>query len=118
MDSAPERITSDDYDKKLQELKDKQYRLNVELDEYTKADHEHHVYVNTVLNLSRKIADIFESSEPMKKRAILGFILQNPMVSGKKLEFMLRKPFNTVLELATCPTGLRALHAFRTAIGR
>ena len=100
-------ITSDDYDKKLQELKDKQYRLNVELDEYTKADHEYHVYVNTVINLSRRIADIFESSEPMEKRAILGFILQNPTVSGKKLEFTMRKPFDAVLELATCPAGLR-----------
>lgn len=100
-------ITSDDYDKKLQELKDRQYRLNVELDEYTKADHEYHIHVNTVINLSRRIADIFESSEPMEKRAILGFMLQNPTVSGKKLEFTLRKPFNTVLELAICPTGLR-----------
>ncbi|MBI1999092.1 MAG: hypothetical protein HYS74_00355 [Parcubacteria group bacterium] len=92
----------------MQELKDKQYRLNVELDEYTKADHEYHVYVNTVINLSRRIADIFESSEPMEKRAILGFILQNPTVSGKKLEFTMRKPFDAVLELATCPTGLPA----------
>ena len=97
----------------MQELKDKQYRLNVELDEYTKADHEYHVYVNTVINLSRRIADIFESSEPMEKRAILGFILQNPTVSGKKLEFTMRKPFNTVLELATCPTGLALLKDFR-----
>lgn len=40
-----------------------QYRLNIELDEYTKADHEYHVHVNTVLNFSRKIGDIFESSE-------------------------------------------------------
>jgi len=99
-------ITSDDYDKKLQELKDRQYQLNVELDEYTKADHEYHVYVNTVINLSRRIADIFESSEPMEKRAILGFMLQNPTVSGKNIELALRKPFNTALELATCPTGL------------
>jgi DNA invertase Pin-like site-specific DNA recombinase len=106
-------ITSDDYDKKLQELKDKQYLLNIELEEYTKADHQYHIHVNTVLNLSRKIADIFESSEPMEKRAILGFILQNPMVSGKKLEFTMRKPFDTVLELAACPTGLPALHKFR-----
>ena len=42
----------------------------------------------------------------MEKRAILGFILQNPTVSGKKLEFTMRKPFDAVLELATCPTGL------------
>lgn len=77
--------------------------MNVELDEYTKADHEYHIHVSTVINLSRKIGDIFESSELMEKRAILGFILQNPKVSGKKLEFTMRKPFDTVLELATCP---------------
>ena len=53
-------FTSDDYDKKLQELKDKQYRLNIELDEYTKADHEYHIHVNTVINLSRRIAAGFE----------------------------------------------------------
>jgi len=100
-------ITSDDYDKKLQELKDRQYRLNTELDEYTKADHEYHVHVNTVINLSRRIADIFESSEPTEKRAILGFMLQNPAVSGKNLDFTMRKPFDTVLELADCPIWLR-----------
>ncbi len=34
-------------------------------------------------------------------------ILQNPTVSGKKSGFTMRKPFDAVLELATCPTGLR-----------
>jgi hypothetical protein len=86
----------------------------MELDEYTKADHGCHIYVNTVMKLSRKIADIFESSEPTEKQAILGFILQSPTVLGKKLEFMLRKPFDTVLELATCPTELRVLDEIRT----
>lgn len=57
------RITKDVYDKKLQQLKDEQYQLNVQLDEYTKADHDYHIHVNTVLNLSRRIGDIFESSE-------------------------------------------------------
>ncbi len=102
-------ITKDEYDKKLQDLKDKQFRLNVELDEYTKADLEYHISVGTVLNLSRRIAEIFESSETQEKRAILNFILQNPTVNGKKLEFSLRKPFDTVLELANCPIGLRDL---------
>lgn len=101
------RITSDDYDKKLQELKDQQYRLNIELEEYTKADHEYRIHVSTVLNLSRRIGEIFESSEVHEKRAILNYILQNLTVFGKKLEFTLRKPFDTVLDLAHCPTGLR-----------
>jgi hypothetical protein len=50
--------------------------------------------------------EIFESSEVLEKRAILNFILQNPTVSGKKLDITLRKPFDAVLELAACPTGL------------
>ena len=100
-------ITKDDYDKKLQELKDKQYRLNIELEDYTKADHEYHIHVGTVLNLSRKIGEIFESSEPNEKRAILNFLLQNPRVSDKKLVFTMAKPFDAILELANCPTGLR-----------
>jgi len=102
-----ESITKDDYDKKLRELKDHQYRLGIELEEYTKADHEYHIHVSTVLNLSRRMGDVFESSETLEKRAILNFLLQNPTVSGKKLEFTLRKPFDTVLELAGCPNWLR-----------
>lgn len=81
--------------------------MNVELDEYTKADHQYHIHVGTVINLCRRIADIFESSEPMEKRAILNFLLQNPTVSGKKLDFTMRKPFDVVLELASRPSGLR-----------
>ena len=102
-----QRITKDEYDKKLQELKDKQYQFSAELEEYTKADHEYHIHVSTVINLSRNIKNIFESSEPLEKRAILNFLLQNPTVSGKKLDYTLHKPFNTVLELANCPELLR-----------
>jgi hypothetical protein len=107
-------ITKDEYDKKLQELKDKQYQLDIEQSEYTKADHEYHIHVGTVLNLSRRIGEIFESSEVEEKRAILNFLLQNPVVNGKNLEFSLKKPFDTVLELSTCPTWLAWAEAFRT----
>ena len=100
-------ITRDEYDKKLESLKDKQYQLNIELDEYTKADHKYHIHVSTVINLSRRMGEIFESSELEEKRAILNFLLQNPTVSGRKLEFELKKPFDTVLELAHHPTRLR-----------
>ena len=91
----------------MQELKDKQYRLNVELEEYTKADHQYHIHVGTVLNLARRVGEIFDSSEIEEKRAILNFLLQNPTVDGKKLEFSLRKPFDTILALAHHPSGLR-----------
>ncbi len=102
-----ESITKDDYDKKLQELKDRQYKLNIELEEHTKADHEYHIQISTILNLARRMKEIFESSEPMEKRAILNYLLQNPTVLAKKLEFTLRKPYDLLLELTDCPDWLR-----------
>ena len=100
-------ITQDEYDKKLQELKEQQYRLNIELEEHTKADHQYHIHVGTVLRLSRRLSGIFESSEPQEKRAILGYLLQNSTVEAKTLHYSLRKPFDSVLELARHPIGLR-----------
>ncbi len=102
-----ESITKDDYDKKLQELKDRQYRLNIELEEHTKADHEYHIQISTILNLARRMKVIFESSEPQEKRAILNYLLQNPTVFAKKIEFTLRKPYDLLLDLSDCPSWLR-----------
>jgi site-specific DNA recombinase len=107
-------ITKDDYDKKLQELKDKQYRLNIEVEEHTKADHDYKLTISKVFSLSRRMGQIFKSSEPHEKRAFLNYLLQNPTVSGKELDFTLRKPFDVVLEVATCPSGLRMVRDVRT----
>ena len=97
-------ITPELYDKKLNELKDTQYRLNIEMEEHTKADHEYHIQVSTVISLSKRMGEIFESSEPEEKRSLLAFLLQNPTVTGKKLNFTLRNPFGLVLELAQSPS--------------
>lgn len=99
-------ITQEDYDNKLKELKAEQYRLNGELESYTQADHQYHTHVGTVLDLSRRMGQIFESSEPSEKRAILHYLLQNPTVNEKTLGFTLRSPFNYVLELASSPNWL------------
>ena len=93
-------ITGDEYDKKLNELKKQQYRLNIELEEHTKADHQYHIHVGVVLDLSRRMGQIFESSEVQEKRAILNYVLQNPTVEGRTLLYDLKKPFDVVLELA------------------
>jgi hypothetical protein len=98
----------------LQQLKDEQYRLGIELEEHTKADHDYHIHVSTVFSLCRRIGANFDSSEVHEKRAILNYLLQNPVVSSKNLEFTLRKPFDTLLEVATCPIGLRILEDIRT----
>ena len=104
--SSTRVITKDDYDKKLQELKDHQYRLDAESEEHTKADHDYKLTISQVFSLSRRMGEIFKSSEPHEKRVFLNYLLQNPTVNGKKLAFAMRSPFNLVLELANRPTML------------
>lgn len=97
-------ITKDIYDKKHQEYADKLQLLNIELEEHTDANSEYQTTLVTVLSVAKRARSIFDGcSEPMQKRAFLKFILQNPVVNGKKLEFSMVSPYNLVLELADSP---------------
>jgi len=110
------RITQDIYDKKLKEYKEKQYDLGIQLEEHTKADEDYHITASTIFNLANRALTIFESSEPQEKRQFLNYLLQNCRLSGKKLYFDLRSPFNLILETANQPVGLRTVHNVRTRI--
>lgn len=92
--------------------------MNLGLDEHTKADHNYHIHLSTVLNLSRRVKEIFDSSEINEKRALIRFLIQNPIVSEKKLVFELRKPFDTILQLALHPTVLRYWDEFLTFLAK
>lgn len=100
-------ITQDEYDKVLQELKDTQYRLNIEMEEHTRGDHKYHINVGIVLNLCRRMGMLFKRSEPQEKQAILEFLLRNAVVRGKIPQYTLKKPFQAVLALASHPTQRR-----------
>ena len=86
-------ITKDFYDNKLKEMKQKQYDINIQLENHTRADENYYITASTVLNLAKNALSLFESSEVLEKRAMLNFILQNCVASGKKLEFYFRSPF-------------------------
>ncbi len=101
-------ITKDIYDKKHQEYQDQIQVLETELSEHRKADYDYQTTVATVISVARRAKPIFEnSSEPAEKRAFLNYLLQNPTVNGKKLDFTLASPFNLVLQLADNPNWLR-----------
>ena len=100
-------ITKDIYDKKHQEYHDKIQLLNIELEEHTKADYDYQTTVASVISIARRAKSIFESSEPHEKRAFLNYLLQNPTINEKNLEFTMRSPFNLVLNLADNPNWLR-----------
>ena len=100
-------ITKEDYDKKLKEMKEKQYEINIQVEDHTRADENYYITASNVLNLAKRAKELFISSEIPEKRAILNYLLQNCTANGKKLEFSLRSPFNHILEFANQPTWLR-----------
>lgn len=101
------RITQDIYDTKLNEYKEKQYDVNLQMEEYTRADENFHIAAAMVFSLANRALEIFESSEANEKRQLLSFLLQNCRLQDKKLLFELRSPFNYILENAQYTSVLR-----------
>lgn len=99
-------ITTDDYDRKLKELKERQYDINLQLEDHTKADEDFSITVSQVFSLAKRAREIFERSEIQEKRQLLNFLLQNCKLNDKKLEFTLRKPFDAIVKYSKCPTVL------------
>ena len=93
-------ITKDIYDKKLLELKDRQERINIELEEHTKADENYYLTAGTVLGIAQNSLKLFEHKEAKvsEKRAFLNYLIKDAVVDeNKKLTFVLRSPYNHIL---------------------
>ena len=101
------------FNKKLKEYKEKQAELEAKMQSYTDADENYYLTANITLNLAKKAYEIFQSSEPEEKWQFLNFLLQNLKLEGKRLNFELKTPFNTVLQASKCSNLLPILDAFR-----
>lgn len=86
-------ITPEIYDKKLKEYKSKQADILQQMQEHDKADENYHVTAARILDICKRAADIFESSEPNEKRQFLNFIVQNCRLRAKTPMFTLKPAF-------------------------
>ncbi len=70
------------------------------------------------LTLAKKAYEIFQSSEePEGKWQFLNFLLQNLKLEGKKLQFELKTPFDTVLQASKCSNLLRGCDSNAQPLG-
>lgn len=95
-------ITKEMFDEKLKQLKEKQAEVLEKIQRYTNADEKFYLTANMVLNLAQRAKEVFIGSEAPNQRQILNFLLQNLTLDGKKLNFELKTPFDTVLEANKC----------------
>ncbi|MDP6119496.1 MAG: hypothetical protein QF748_00880, partial [Candidatus Pacebacteria bacterium] len=90
------KIKEEDHNRKLTEIKEKQQKINIELEGYTDADESYHITARTVLSLAQRAKELFESSEVEEKRQILSFVFQNLSIKEKRLQYSLRSPFDVI----------------------
>lgn len=102
------------YDKKLKEYKEKQEDLLSQMKEHSKADENFYITAATVLDLSSRALEIFKISEVTEKRALLKFLLQNCILSSRKLLFELKTPFNVIAQYGKTQDWLPFMDNFRT----
>ena len=93
-------ITKEMYDKKFKELEKRKQELIVEIEMHDNASETYYINAAKVLELAARAFEIFEGSKVEEKRQLLGYLLQNCGLRGKKLEFVLRKPFDVILDHA------------------
>lgn len=86
-------ISEELYLKKVKEYKVKQRDILIQIEDHTNADENFYITAPKILNLANRALEIFESSEVKEKRALVNLLLQNPLLSGRKLSFSLRSPF-------------------------
>ncbi len=100
------KITQERYDEKVAEYSSRQEAINSELEDLTIDNKNHHITARTILLLAQNAVELFESSDIEEKQAIVKLISYNSLLDGKNLEFTMRKPFDSVLELSKRPVLL------------
>lgn len=77
------------------------------------AEDNYYITANYLLELANRAYDLFVSSEVEERRQLMKLVLQNPKVEGKKVQFQLQKPFDTILNYNDNQLGLKTWDSYR-----
>ena len=91
-----ERITDEDYTKKVYEFKQRQLEIDDKLKEYTQADQQFIIAVSNLLKVSKEISKLYESSNNEEKRQLINFVFSNLRLKGEKLLWDFKKPLDAI----------------------
>ena len=97
-DKLEGRITADMYDKKVKDLNSRKAELETEIRKLQKGNNYCRITAKQLLSITKRMKNIFESSEVDEKRQILNLVFQNFSLQDKKLLFNTKTPFKEVFE--------------------
>jgi site-specific DNA recombinase len=97
-DKLEGRITTDMYDKKVKELNIRKQELERKIQKLQTGNDYCRITAKHLLSITKRLQNIFESSEVDEKRQILNLVFQNFSLQSKKLLFNTKTPFKEVFE--------------------
>lgn len=92
-------ITQDIYNKKHQELRQRQQDIGKELEQHHSGNDQFKTALVTLIALASKASQLFESSNFEEKRKLIGFVFSNLEIKGSTLCYSLKKPFDLFVDL-------------------
>ena len=87
------RITTDEYDKMIMEMKAEEQDLIEQIKEHSKADETFLITSSYLLELANRAYELFESSQAHQKRKLISFVFANLEAKAGNLLFKLKNPF-------------------------
>ncbi|CAN5664700.1 hypothetical protein BH23PAT2_BH23PAT2_00480 [soil metagenome] len=90
------RITLNDYDEYVKDLKARQEQLDEQLVSLTHNDKSFMLTSSYLLEIATKAPQLFKSSKAALKSKLLRFLLSNLVIQDKKLVFNLKAPFDVI----------------------
>lgn len=99
-------ITKDMYDRKHSQLIQRRQEIQEMLERHHSGDEQFRIAVSTMIMLASKAAEIFDCSQTEEKRQLIGYVFSNLELKGSTLCYSLKKPFNLLVDLASCKEWL------------
>lgn len=101
-----ESITKDMYDRTNGQLIQRRQEIQEMLERHHSGDEQFRIAVSTMVMLASKAAEIFDRSQTEEKRQLMGYVFSNLELKGSTLSYSLKKPFNLLVDLASCKEWL------------
>ncbi len=111
------RITLNDYDEYVKDLKARQEQLDEQLVTLTHNDKSFMLTSSYLLEIATKAPKLFQSSKAALKSKLLRFLLSNLVIQDKKLVFNLKTPFDVIAECSKNQSWLLGADSNRQPTG-
>jgi site-specific DNA recombinase len=101
------RITAEQYDDMVANLKREQSDILMQLEDHSEGDKQFLINASYILELANRAGELFESSEVSQKRQLIEMVLSNLKLEGEKLVYNLKAPFDAIAECSQNDSWLR-----------